>query len=186
MKNLQEILTYSLYVILALGALLIAGCKDSSETELASPTGIGELHTEGRQIPSFNLPSLQSGDTFISSDSFQGKVVLVSFFASWCRSCLEEIPLLKKLQNRFSDQGFSLIAMAIDHENKVGLKNLIQKRNINYPVLLADEAVKNDFGGIAILPTMFLVDREGKLLKKYSGHIERESLVQDIKQNLRR
>ncbi|MEN8232141.1 MAG: TlpA disulfide reductase family protein [Thermodesulfobacteriota bacterium] len=135
-------------------------------------------------MPSFNLPSLQSGDTFISSDSLKGKVVLISFFASWCRSCLEEIPLLKKLQTRFGAEGFAIIAMAVDDENKVGLKNLIQKQKINYQVLLADEAVKSDFGGIAILPTMFLVNREGFLLKKYFGHIDRGSLVQDIRQTL--
>ena len=132
-------------------------------------------------MPSFNLPSPLSEDSLTSSDSLHGKVVLVSFFASWCRSCLEEIPLLKKMQNRFADKDFVLLAIAVDKENKSGLKNLIQKQNINYPVLLADEAVKKDFGGIAILPTMFLVDREGKLYKKYSGHIERDSIIQDIR-----
>jgi hypothetical protein len=74
--------------------------------------------------------------------------------------------------------------MAVDDKNKVGLKNLIQKQKINYQVLLADESVKRDFGGIAILPTMFLVNRKGILLKKYFGHIDRDSLVQDIKQTL--
>ena len=89
------------------------------------------------------------------------------------------------MQNRFADKDFVLLAMAVDKENKSGLKNLIQKQNINYPVLLADEAVKKDFGGIAILPTMFLVDREGKLYKKYSGHIERDSLNRDIRRLLK-
>ncbi len=89
------------------------------------------------------------------------------------------------MQTRFGPKDFAIIAMAVDDENKVGLKNLIQKQKINYQVLLADEAVKKDFGGITILPTMFLVNREGILLKKYSGHIDRDSLVQDIKQTLK-
>ena len=77
--------------------------------------------------------------------------------------------------------------MAVDQENKVGLKNLILKQKINYPVVLVDESIKKkDFGGIAILPTMFLVDREGILLKKYSGHIDRDSLVKDINNTLKR
>ena len=183
---LRETLKYSLYVILVFGSLLIAGCTGSSDQEPVSPTGIAELHKEGRQMPAFNLPSPLSGDTFTSSDSFKGKVVLVSFFASWCRPCLEEIPSLKKLQNRFSDQDFVLIGMAVDRENKVGLKNLILKQKINYPVLLADEVVKKDFGGIAILPTMFLADRKGNLLKKYFGHIGRDSLIEDIKKTIKR
>ena len=186
MMNLREKLIYSLYVILVLGAMLIAGCTGSSEPEPASPTGIVELHKEGRQMPTFYLPSPLSEDSLTSSESFKGKVVLVSFFASWCRSCLEEIPSLKKLQNRFGDQDFVLIGMAVDRENKVGLKNLILKQKINYPVLLADDAVKKDFGGIAILPTMFLADRKGNLLKKYFGHIGRDSLIEDIKKTIKR
>ena len=125
-------------------------------------------------------------DTITSSESLKGKVVLITFFASWCRSCLEEIPLLKKMQTRFGAEDFAIVAMAIDYENIAGIKNLIQKQKINYQVLLADEAVKKDFGGVAILPTMFLVNREGILLKKYFGHIDRDSLVQDIKQALER
>jgi thiol-disulfide isomerase/thioredoxin len=161
-------------------ALSLVGCTNQNERK-SSQAGVVDMSTEGRQMPAFYLPSPLSEGALTSSESFKDKVVLVSFFASWCRSCLEEIPLLKKLQNRFADKGFVLLAMAVDKENKPGLKNLIQKQNINYPVLLADEAVKKDFGGIAILPTMFLVGREGKLYKKYSGHIDRDSLVQDIR-----
>jgi thiol-disulfide isomerase/thioredoxin len=163
----------------------MVGCSGQSDRE-SPPAGIMEMSQEERQMTSFNLPSFLSEDSIKSSESFKGKVVLVSFFASWCKACLEEIPVLKKLQSRFSDQGFVVLALAIDSENELGLKNLIQKQHINYPVLLADEAVKKDFGGIAILPTMFLVDQNGKFLRKYFGHIDRDSLVEDIKQTLKR
>jgi thiol-disulfide isomerase/thioredoxin len=177
---LKTLLRYIILTIVTLMALSLVGCTNQNERK-SSQDGVVDMSTEGRQMPAFYLPSPLSEDTFTSSESFKNKVVLVSFFASWCRSCLEEIPLLKKLQKRFADKDFVLLAMAVDKENESGLKNLIQKQNINYPVLLADDAVKKDFGGIVILPTMFLVDREGKLYKKYSGHIDRDSLVQDIR-----
>lgn len=177
---------YCLSLVVVIILLAIAGCSGSKEPESSSPTGIEEMSKEGRQMPAFSLPSLHTEASITNNESLQGKVVLVSFFASWCRSCLEEIPLLKKIQSRFGADGFAVIALAVDNENKVGLRNLIQKQKINYQVLLADEAVKKDFGGIAILPTMFLVNREGILLKKYFGHIDRDSLVQDIKQALER
>lgn len=182
--SLKILLRYSILVTVILMALSLVGCTNQSERE-SSQAGVVDMSTEGRHMPAFSLPSPLSEDALTSSESFKDKVVLVFFFASWCRSCLEEIPLLKKMQNRFADKDFVLLAMAVDKENKSGLKNLIQKQNINYPVLLADEAVKKDFGGIAILPTMFLVDREGKLYKKYSGHIERDSLNRDIRQLLK-
>lgn len=180
----KTLLKYSILLAVVLMALSLVGCSNQSERE-SGLAGVVDISAEGRQMPAFNLPSPLSEDALTSSQSFKGKVVLVSFFASWCRSCLEEIPLLKKLQNRFADKDFVLLAMAVDKENKSGLKNLIQKQKINYPVLLADEAVKKDFGGIAILPTMFLVDRQGKLYKKYSGHIKRDSLIRDIQQSLK-
>jgi thiol-disulfide isomerase/thioredoxin len=176
---------YCLPVLVFFVLQAVAGCSSSKDPESSPPTGIVEMSKEGRQMPAFKLPSPLSDESITISNSLQGKVVLVSFFASWCRSCLEEIPLLKKLQTRFGPKDFAIIAMAVDEENEVGLKNLIQKQKINYQVLLADEAVKKDFGGIAILPTMFLVNREGILLKKYSGHIDRDSLIQDIKQTLK-
>ncbi len=176
---------YCLPVVMFFVLLAVAGCSSPKDPESSPPTGIVEMSKEGRQMPAFKLRSPLSDESITISNSLQGKVVLVSFFASWCRSCLEEIPLLKKIQTRFGAKGFTVIAMAVDDENEVGLKNLIQKQKINYQVLLADEAVKKDFGGIAILPTMFLVNREGILLKKYSGHIDRDSLIQDIKQTLK-
>jgi thiol-disulfide isomerase/thioredoxin len=182
---MRVIFIYSLTVTAIMLLLLMAGCTEQSDRKSTPAAGIMEMSQEKRQMPSFNLPSPLSEDSITSSESFKGKVVLVSFFTSWCKSCLEEIPVLKKLQSRFSDQGFVVVALAIDSENELGLKNLIQKQNINYPVLLADEAVKKDFGGIAILPTMFLVDRDGKFLKKYFGHIDRDSLIEDIKRTLK-
>ena len=177
----QFVLTAAAFVVLLLA---IPGCTEPDEREPGTKTGITNLEAQGRWMPSFTLPSPVAEGPAFSSDALAGKVVLVSFFASWCRSCLEEIPLLKKMQKKFGEENFTILAIALDRENELGLKNLIQKQKINYPVLLADETVKKDFGGIAILPTMFLINREGILLKKYSGHIERDSLIRDIEQTL--
>lgn len=177
---MQKKHNYYLFALMFLVLLAVAGCSDSGDLKSTSPVGTVEMSKEGRQMPVFSLPSLLTEGSITNNESLKGKVVLVSFFASWCRSCLEEIPHLKKLQTQFGAKGFALIALAVDYENKVGLKSLIQKQKINYQVLIADEAVKKDFGGIAILPTMFLANREGILLKKYFGHIARDSLVKDI------
>jgi thiol-disulfide isomerase/thioredoxin len=175
---------YYLLAVLFFTLLAAPGCSDSGDLEFTSPAGITDMSKEGRQMPVFSLPSLITDDSITTSESLKGKVVLVSFFASWCRSCLEEIPLLKKIQNKFGTENFAVVAMAIDYENTVGIKNLIQKQKINYQVLQTDEATKENFGGIVVLPTMFLVNREGLLLKKYFGYIERNSLVRDIRQTL--
>jgi thiol-disulfide isomerase/thioredoxin len=175
---------YYLLAVLFFVLLAVFGCTDSEDLEPTSPVGIVEMSKERRQMPVFSLPSLHTADSITTSESLKGKVVLISFFASWCRSCLEEIPLLKKMQTMFGAEDFAVVAMAIDYENIGGIKKLIKKQKINYKVLLTDEATKQNFGGIVVLPTMFLVNREGLLLKKYFGHIERDSLVEDIAQTL--
>jgi thiol-disulfide isomerase/thioredoxin len=182
--DLKKTFKCGLPVIAVMMLFLMTGCTGSNNRQSDSQTGIVDLRLQQRQMPSFNLQSPLSGDSNISSDSLKDKVILVSFFSTWCQSCLEEIPVLNKLQSRFSDQGFVLIAIAVDKENKVGLRNLIHKRKINYQVLMADEAIRKDFGGVSILPTMFLVNREGIILKKYFGHIHHNSLIQDIRQTL--
>jgi thiol-disulfide isomerase/thioredoxin len=162
--------------------LLLNGCTGRNDRESTKGAGVVDMSGQEKKVPEFRLSSPISEETFTSSEIVEGKVVLVKFFASWCRSCMEEIPLLKKLQDKNEDQEFSILAIVVDRENDLSLKNIIKKHKINYPVLLADEAVKKDFGGIAIIPTMFLVNRDGILIKKYIGHIERKSLEYNIKQ----
>jgi len=185
-NELRLTFRYVLPVAAVMLLLLLTGCKGQSELDSNASKGVVDMEKKGQQMPAFSLLSPFSEDVVFSSDSVRGKVILINFFASWCKSCIEEIPLLKKLQDRFGKKDFAIIALAVDAEDIEGLKNLIKKQKLNYQVLLADERVKKDFGGIAIIPTMFLVDRNGNMLKKYLGHIDRSSLDQDIMRTLSR
>jgi len=62
-------------------------------------------------MPSFALESVRDGKR-IDSDSFQGKALLITFFATWCPPCLQEIPALVKLQEEFGSNGFSVVALS--------------------------------------------------------------------------
>jgi len=185
-NELRLTFRYVLPVAAVILLLLLTGCKGQSELDSNASKKVVDMEKTGQQMPAFSLLSPFSEDVVFSSDSVSGKVILINFFASWCKSCIEEIPLLKKLQDRFGKKDFAIIALAVDAEDIEGLKNLIKKQKLNYQVLLADERVKKDFGGITIIPTMFLVDRNGNMLKKYLGHIDRSSLDQDIMRTLSR
>jgi thiol-disulfide isomerase/thioredoxin len=132
------------------------------------------------KMPSFSLPSVVNGAS-VDSKSFSGKTLLVTFFATWCPPCMQEIPDLIKLQDKYASQGFSVVALSVDESGPKTVKKLVEKRSINYPVLMADRSTARDFGGVVGIPTSFLVNSQGTVVKKYPGYVPRVVLENDIK-----
>lgn len=132
------------------------------------------------KMPSFSLPDAVSGATVNSTD-FNGKALLVTFFATWCPPCMQEIPTLIELQQQFSKDNFSVIGLSVDQGGAKVVAKLVKNRSINYPVLMADEATAGNFGGVVGIPTSFLVNKEGNVVKKYPGYIPHAILERDIK-----
>jgi len=133
-----------------------------------------------KKMPSFSLEDVRSGET-IPSSSFADKSLLVTFFATWCPPCIQEIPNLIDLQEEFQKQGFTVVGISVDQEKRV-VSDLIDEQDINYPVVMADKAVTRDFGGVYGIPTSFLVNSSGTVVKKYTGYVPHSVLVRDIKQ----
>ncbi|MCI5159164.1 MAG: TlpA family protein disulfide reductase [Candidatus Electrothrix sp. AUS1_2] len=132
-------------------------------------------------MPDFTLPSAVDGKD-ISSKDFKGKVLLVTFFATWCPPCRQEIPSLIQLQNDLSTKGFSVLGLSLDEGDPDIVNELVEHDKINYPVLMADRDVVSDFGGVTGIPTSFLISHEGKMIRTYAGYVPHELLKQDIEE----
>lgn len=132
------------------------------------------------QMPSFALESVRDGK-IVDSSAFKGKVLLLTFFATWCGPCVEEVPTLVKLQTEMVDAGFSVIGMSVDQQGPALVAKFIEKKAINYPVLLAESKTSNDFGGIYGIPVAFLVNKTGNVVKKYTGYVNHTVLEKDIR-----
>ena len=133
-----------------------------------------------KNMPSFSLPDVVTGDT-VNSNIFDGKTLLVTFFATWCPPCMQEIPDLISLQNEYEAKGFSVVALSVDQGGVGIVKKLVEKRSINYPVLLANGSTARDFGGVVGIPTSFLINSKGLVVKKYPGYVPHMILENDIK-----
>jgi peroxiredoxin len=133
------------------------------------------------KMPAFSLPDAVSGTTVNSTD-LSGKTLLVTFFATWCPPCMQEVPTLIELQQQFSKDNFSVIGLSVDEGGPSVVAKLVEKRSITYPVLMADETTARGFGGVAGIPTSFLVNKEGNVVKKYPGYVPHTVLENDIKQ----
>jgi len=115
--------------------------------------------------PDFQLKDLAGKD--LSLASARGKVVLLNFWATWCGPCRAEIPSLIELQNRYKDR--LLIIGLADDDDPDAVKQLVDSEGINYPVALTTNQIRFDYGGILALPTLFVINSEGRIVQKHVG-----------------
>jgi thiol-disulfide isomerase/thioredoxin len=128
-------------------------------------------------------------DREVKLQDYQGKVVLVNFWATWCDPCRIEIPWLIEMQEKYGAQGFTVLGVAMDEEGKQVVAPFVakeryevsgQKRPMNYPIVIGNENVADKFGGLLGYPTSVLISRDGKQLKRITGLISYEEMSKAI------
>ncbi len=122
---------------------------------------------EGKEAPSFSLNSLDGKQ--ISLNEFKGKPVLLTFWATWCDSCKDELPVIEKFSADKRDQLVFLLVV-IDGERKKAAQKVVNAKKITLPVLLLlKEKVMDQYGVRGWVPQTFIIDREGRLIGKTIG-----------------
>lgn len=116
--------------------------------------------------PEFKVKDLDGND--LSLASARGKVVLLNFWATWCGPCRAEIPSLITLQQGYKDQ-LQIIGLVVDEDDDKAVRSFATDKGINYPIALAPGKVRLDYGGIGALPTLFVINPEGKVVQKHVG-----------------
>lgn len=166
---------------LALAVTLLATAGRASGEEGAAPEEI----QEGLPAPAFSLRTLNpeaSGETWIALDRFVGeeaddpaaRVVVISFFASWCEPCRRELPLLAQLDRTYRERGLRVLGVNIDQE-EAGIeaaRRMITAARVAYPVL-SDRfnfLARRYLGDRAPLPSVFLVRRDGTIARIERGY----------------
>ena len=122
-----------------------------------------EVEGEVRR-PDFTLATIDGGSRSI--DEWDGQVVLVDFWASWCIPCREEMPVFNELRAKYGDQGFEVVGLAADDLEKVVA--FLEEVPVDFPIVYGDmfdvmdisAEYGNDFGG---LPYSALIDRDGNI-----------------------
>lgn len=132
------------------------------------------------KMPSFALKSVQDGN-IVKSSSFDGKVLLLTFFATWCPPCAQEVPVLNDLQKELGSSGFSVVGLSVDQQGPKVVAKFIKKKSISYPVLMAEPETTSDFGGVYGIPVAFLVNKSGNVVKKYTGYVQHDILEKDVR-----
>lgn len=171
MKNLKAIMAVS-----TIGAVFVAAVLFGQ-----NKPGATETSPSSKLAPA---PSWQLRDVdgkMIRSADFNGKVVILDFWATWCGPCRMELPGFIELQRLYEKQGLAVIGVSVDEINPVEVKKFAQQLGVNYPIVLSDTKATQAFGGIEAIPTTFVIDREGRIVKQHLGFTEKEELEKEIK-----
>jgi thiol-disulfide isomerase/thioredoxin len=116
--------------------------------------------------PEFKAKDLDGKE--LSLDAYKGKVVLLNFWATWCGPCRAEIPSLIRMQEAYKER-LQIIGMDVDDDDEERLRAFVKNEGINYPVAMTSVPVRLAYGGIAALPTVFVINRESKVVQKHVG-----------------
>jgi len=135
---------------------VLGGCSGGQEPEGRS----------SRDAPDFRLTTLEGREIRLSD--YRGKVVLLSFWATWCKPCKEAMPHERAMQERFEPRGFTVLGLSLDRD-RGELAGFLEKEPLNYPVVQVDDATREAFGGVPTIPLMILVDRKGRIRQKKVG-----------------
>ena len=159
--------TVWLFGLLVVGLMLVRGDDD--------PDGF----VKPFPLPEISLVDL-NGKT-VTLKSLSGKVTIVDFWATWCIPCLKEMPHFEALYQEYRDKTFRMVSISTDDDPDYVKRFMKEKGlNVSFPVLMADTKVRKAFGDVNALPTTFVVDSTGTIVRKYIGFRYPETFENDI------
>lgn len=161
-----------LFVIMGVIAFLITSLWAKDQSPSPSPTssacdafGVVKSQVEKKALP-FSLKTLDGSPVDIVD--CKGKPVLLKFWATWCPSCIEELPMMEKFSEGRKSQ-LVILLVAIDGEKEKKIQRVIQKHKITLPVLLDPKAKTARSYGVNFVPVSFLISQEGLIVGTVVG-----------------
>jgi peroxiredoxin len=129
--------------------------------------------------PQFTLKDV-NGRTVRLSD-YQGKVVLINFWATWCPPCRAEMPDLVRLQREYRKEGLQVIGVTYPPQRRARVITFVRSLRVNYPIILGTRELKSRFSSDETLPLTLVIDRNGKVSDIIRGILLREEFDEKIK-----
>jgi peroxiredoxin len=112
-------------------------------------------------VPDVTLPTLAGAP--VAMKSLRGKTVLLNFFATWCKGCLWEMPLLEDLYQAYRDRGFVVLAVSVDQHGANGARSLVAEKKLTFPVALDPEHDVAQKFKVTGIPTTILIGSDGDI-----------------------
>ena len=171
---------FVIVILVGAVALIYDAARYSREAHSAEPPAASgdpialRFFKNPAPVADFTLRDLD-GRT-ISASSLRGKVTLINFWATWCGPCRAEIPDLVKLQEKYRDTLQIVGVLAEDESSTEVVRKFVADFKMNYAVVMPSHEFEKKFTGMAALPTSFVIDREGRIVQKHVGMLNRETV----------
>jgi cytochrome c biogenesis protein CcmG/thiol:disulfide interchange protein DsbE len=142
-------------------AVMVIAC---SGDDPAASSGI----SQGNRARDFTLEAVDGGQ--VSLSDYEGNVVLVNFWATWCSPCRDEIPSFEAAYRVYKDKGFVVLGINVE-ESRSAVEPFVAEMDVTFPMLLDEQGkVMNEYRALG-LPMSLLVDREGVISVRHMGYL---------------
>lgn len=132
----------------------------------------------GKEAPNFVVTDLQGNE--IELKDLRGKGVFLNFWGTWCEPCAKEMPYMNELYPEYKEKGVEIIALNAD-ETELAVKNFVQQYDLQFPVAIDKGQEILRAYNVTPLPTSFLIDKDGKIVKKITGTLTKEQMEEYLK-----
>ncbi len=144
-------------------------------------TKVAVKKVKSSRRPNYSLKDLE--DKTRSASEWDGKVVILNFWATWCPPCRREMPAFIQFQETYQDKGVTFVGIALDEKDAV--VDFTDPMGMNYPILIAElEGIQlsQDYGNrLNILPFTVIIDRKGNIVKRFSREVSFENIEEIVK-----
>jgi peroxiredoxin len=133
----------------------------------------------GKEAPNFSVTDMDGKE--LTLKDLRGKGVFLNFWGTWCKPCEKEMPYMNELYSEYKKKGVEIIALNAD-ETDIAVKNFATQYGLKFPIAIdKGQEILNTYG-VGPLPTTFLIDKNGKVLKQITGTQTKEQIEGYLKE----
>jgi peroxiredoxin len=140
------------------------------------PTGV----KIGNKAPNFQVTDMTGNETSLAD--YQGKKVLLNFWATWCPPCKDEMPHMEELYRENKDEGYVILALNMTNteDSLDDVKTFVVDQKLTYPILLDEKGEVSSTYEILAYPTSYFIDTKGVIRNKVTGALDEEHLFNEL------
>jgi peroxiredoxin len=178
MSSLRRI---AFWLAVALTCTALGWAQDSTPDNaavLAAAVASTPKPAAPQTAPDFTLKTLDGGQLHLAD--YQGKVVLLNFWATYCVPCKTETPWFVELQKKHAAEGLQVIGITMDEPENKRLPKFVADMGVNYPIAFGNYDLADSYDHVQALPVTFLITRDGKIAKTIRGIESKEKLDAEV------